>query len=753
MPQYNHMQLPEGKTKERERMERLLEGLNHHLRQKFHDYLKARHDKEYEWESAIKQYEGEWDPADLEKIELALSMDKSRTMPISVNITRSKTNIAIARMKDIQFPTGGDFNFFLKPAPLTPVQKAMLNQQKPDPQMEFAAAERGVDPSTLPAPAQMVQEQQAQNIERAPKMERLLRNRMINAEYGRKARLAIEDLCIKGTAIVKGPTIQDKKYRRYESQTSSSGLEVQVLREEFMAEPSVERVDPLYFFPDPSARLPEEVEDCFELHPMSKADMIELLKNPAFIPEKIRKVLEEDPDQSHVPDIVSRTSQEKSNAGQRKRYWVREYHGPLDKRVLFDAEMIDEKALEDTAAQFTGEVWYCGREIIRLSLSHIEGEDQLPYGITVWEKDPNSVFGHGCPFLLKNAQRVANQAYLMLLDNASLTAGPQIVLNREMIEPANKGDYGIEPMKVWFMTEYGANVQEAMQFIDIPAQMQGISQIMDTAMQFADMESSTPLYQQGEMPSGNNTTSGMAMIMSATNIVQKAASMNWDDYITKPLVQRFYHYEMQYGDDPDVKGDFEVEVGGATERIEAQIRAQEIERMLGLAGSNEEFMMNVDANKAFRALADNTRTGDVLRTVQEVEQMKAEQAQAAQQQAESNPELIKAQAAMITAQSRQAEAQAKAQLDNARQQMAAMEVQARYEAQVAEAQSRQNQATLEYQAKLAQIAADQQKTMAELTKDLQIADMQHAMKLDLAEIDFAKMEREIEVKAEYGTGI
>lgn len=752
MPLQNHLQLPEEKTKERDRTERLLEGIAHSLRQKFHEFANARRDKEDEWENAIKQYEGEWEPADLEKIERALGAGNYTSQPISVNITRSKTNIAIAKMKDIQFPTGGDFNFFLKPAPLTPVQKAMLNQHEPDPQMQLAAAERGVDPGTLPAPSQMVQEQVTLNVDRAPKMERLLRNRMINAEYGRKARLAIEDLCIKGTAVVKGPTIQEKKYRRYESATASSGTEVQVLKEEFLTEPSVERVDPLYFFPDPSARLPEEVEDCFELHPMSASELIELLKNPAFIKENIKKVLEEDPDGQGVPDIVARTSQEKSNA-KRNRYWVREYHGPLDKRVLLDAEMIDQEMFDDPAARFTGEVWYCNKDVIRMSLSHIEGEDGLPYGISVWEKDPNSVLGHGSPYLLKNAQRVVNQSYLMLLDNASLTAGPQIVLNREMIEPANKGDYGIEPMKVWFMTEYGANVQEAMQFINIPAQMDGIAQIMDTAMQFADMESSTPLLQQGEMPSGNNTTTGMAMVMSATNIIQKAASMSWDDYITKPLVQRFYHYEMQYGEDPEVKGDFEVEVGGATERIEAQIRAQEIERILGLAGSNEEFMMHLDANKAFRALADNTRTGDILRTVQEVEQMKQEQAAAAQQQAESNPEVIKAQAAMITAQARQAEAQARAQLDQAKQQLATMEVQARYQGTVAESQARQNQAALEYQIRMAQLAADQQKTVAELQRDLQLKDMESQMKLQLAEIDFAKMEREIEVKAEYGTGI
>jgi hypothetical protein len=486
---------------------------------------------------------------------------------------------------------------------------------------------------------------------------------------------------------------------------------------------------------------------------MSASDLRELTKNPAFIPSQISRVLEQDPDGTDVPDIVIRTSREKSNANVNNRYWLREYHGVLDKEVLHDAGLISQEDLDDSLLQFTGEVWYTGRTVIRLSLSHIEGEDALPYGVATWEKDPNSLFGHGVPYLLRNAQRTVNNAYLMLLDNASLTSGPQIVLNREMIEPADKNDYGIEPMKVWFLTEYAADVREAMQFVNVPAQMEGISQIIDSAMQFADIESSTPLIQQGEMPTGNNTTTGLAMIMSATNIIQKAASMNWDDYITKPLVSRFYHYEMQHGEDPEVMGDFEIEVGGATERIEAQIRAQEIERMLGLASSNEEFMLHVDPNKAFRALVDNTRTGDILRPVAEVNQKIAEMQQAMQQQQQNDPEIIKAQAAMIQAQARKEESTANAQLKNAQQQLAAMEMQAKYQSQVAESQARQNQATLEFQARMAELAAKKEITVAELQAQLQMKNLEAAMELQLADIDFAKMEREIEVKHEFGEGI
>ena len=753
MPLQQHLMHQDRESDEGEAIDIMLVALGASLSSKFHTYKSARYDKEREWELAMKQYEGEWDPQDLDKIEYALSGRRNGPDPIAVNITRPKANIAISRMKDIQFPTGGDFNFFLKPAPLTVQQKKALAQEEPDSEMQMQAAAQGVPAEQVPSPQQLVEEIQQSNIDRTPAMERKLRARMIYADYGSKARLAIEDMVIKGAGVIKGPTIQNRKYRRYEGAATSEGDPIQVLSEQFSPEPTVERVDPLYFFPDPSARMPNEIEDAFELHPMSKKELRELAKNPAYMREQIEELLEEEPDTYDVPDIVQRTSREHSN-NVSNRYWVREYHGELDKRVLRDADMISEEDFEDSLKEFTGEVWYCQKIVIRLSLSHIDGEDTLPYGVATWERDPNSVFGHGVPYLLRDAQRVVNSAYLMLLDNASLTSGPQVVLNKSMIEPATRdGDYGIKPLKVWFMTEYGADVREAMQFVNIPAQMEGIARIMDTAMQFADVESSTPLMQQGDVPVGNNTTTGLAMIMSATNIIQKAASMNWDDYITRPLVNRFYHHEMQYGEDDTVKGDFELEIGGATERIEAQIRAQEIERMIGLAGSNEEFMMHVDPGKAFRALADNTRTGDVLRSLEEVEALKAEQQQAAQQQQEQNPEMIKAQATMLTAQTQAEVAKADAQFKNAKQEQMAVEAQSRYQSFIAEAQAKQNQASLNYQIELAKLASAKEVSIIQLQKDLQMKDMEHQMNLELKDIDFKKMEREIEVKEEYGSGI
>ena len=754
MPLQQHVQAPDTSTKEGKKVELLLERLGSRLETTYRSYQSARSDKDREWEKSIRQYEGKWDVDDLEKIQRALSIRGELTDPVTVNITRPKTNVAIARMKDIQFPTGGDFNFYIKPAPLTLEIKQALQQDQPDPAMQLQAAEAGIPSDQIPAPQEIAQGIVTTNSTQAPKMEMALRNRMIYAEYGRKARLAIEDLCIKGTAVIKGPTIQNRKQRKYSSTTTGVGNTIQQLETTFIAEPSVERVDPLLFFPDPSARQPHEIEDAFELHPMSIKDLVELTKNPAFITDNIKKVLENGPDGTDIPDVVQETSFGYGANKVNNRYWVREYRGMLDKQVLFDSEVITEEDFDDPLQTYMGEVWFTDKKVIRMSLSHIDGEDNLPYGVTVWEKDPSSVLGHGVPYLLRNAQRVVNNAYLMLLDNASLTSGPQIVLNKEMIVPASQDeDYTIEPMKVWFLTEYGSDVREAMQFVDIPAQMEGISQIIDTSMQFADVESSTPMIAQGDVPVGNNTTTGLAMVMSATNIIQKAASMNWDDNITKPLVHRFYHYEMQYGEDESIKGDFEIEVGGATERIEAEIKSQEIERMLGLASSNEEFMMAVDPGKAFRALVDNTRTGDLLRSPEEVESLKAEQAAAAEQAGQTDPEAIKAQAAMIQAQARMETAKSE---DAYRKQQLQQELQSsqlRYAGESQLAQARNNDAQAKERVAMAKLALEEGKTIAQIKKELDLAEINYDLKLELGEMDFQKMEREIEVKNKFGTGI
>lgn len=763
MPSNAHIQQPESK-KQKSKLEALLTSLGNALEHKFSSYRGARELKENEWALAVKQYEGLWDEQDIAKIEMAFNQGYNREnedLPPSVNITRPRTIAAIAKMQDIQFPTGGDYNFQLQTAPLSEAMRAALGDDNVTSAQRTEFVRMGLSPDEAPSPAQVAQARIDEEAEACRLMEESLRQRLIDAKYGNKGRRAINDLAILGTGIIKGPVLDRKMKRVYTLAEGSGGETIQVLDSVENELPELYRVDPRLFYPTPAARVPEEIVDCFELHLLDKSRLIELAASPAFMKDQIREVLKHGPDSKEVPSSITETHNNIRNQATPSTYVVKEYHGCLDKEVLFSAGKITQEEYDDPLQEYFGEVWVCNKHVIRISLNAMEGADRVPYSLACWEMDPASVFGHGVPFLLRHPQRVVNNAYMLLLENAALTSGPQIVLNREMIEPADPdGSYDIVPQKVWVNTDLGGDVREAMQFVDVPSAMGGISQIIDMAIQFADMESSTPQIAQGEMPVGNNTMSGMARVFSAYNVNQKRASMNWDDNITLPMIERLYHYEMQYGENEAVKGQYVPCIGGATERIDAEMRSTELERMLGLASQDPDFKLQLDPTKAFRELVTLTRVGDILRSSKEVEEERARVSQEAAQAQQENPQGQAAQAQIIQAQARVQEAQMKAEIAMAelqfKQQEAMQNAQlkaAELQMKMQESESRLMLAQAEREAAMMKLAAEREISIAELQANFATSQQEMQVAREKMQQEREQFNTEISVKMQTGEGI
>jgi hypothetical protein len=763
MPERIDINSPQGtedspKAKPMTKKQAMLLAVGARMEAKFQEYSGAREEKEQEWVRSIRQHEGIWDSDERTKVEKAFDVPLDKAPP-PVNITRPKTNIAISRMQDAQFPVGGDFNFYLEPTPVPSVIAEALAVEDVDPIMEAEAAALGASPEGMPTPKQVATDIIDQTAEAARLMSLEIQDDLVETGYGAKARLAIEDLAILGSAVIKGPVLSPHIRRIYEPAEDSDGQTVQILGVE--AEPRIEvfRVDPRLFYPDPNARLAEELEDAFELHIMKPTDLQNLAETKGFMRSQIKEAFLRGPAHTPLPNSISDTAYLHANTMIKNRFMVKEYHGPLEKQLLFDGGVIDEEAFEDPLTAYFGEIWLCNGIVIRMAIDFIEGVHKVPYGIASWERDPSSVFGHGVPFLLRNSSRVVNNAYLLMLENAGLTSGPQIVLNKEMIEPAAPGgSYDIEPHKVWLMTEYGADVREAMQFVNVPSQMDGISQIIDMAMAFSDMESSTPQIQQGDMPSGTNTLTGFGKIMSATNIHQKRASMNWDDQITKGLIERHYHYRMQYGENPNAKGDAKVRIGGATERIDSEIRAQELERLIGLSQSSPNFEAQIDPAKAFRQLATLTRAGDILRTTDEV-QAELDKQEAAGQQAPdaqamlAQAALTKAEAARLEAETKQQQVALEGQISQGKMQLEQAKIQGSLQLQAQEVFARAQQASDERELEIIKMANDRELSVAELQAKLSIAAEDKDAKMQKIAADMRKFTEEIEVKHKFGEGI
>jgi hypothetical protein len=295
--------------------------------------------------------------------------------------------------------------------------------------------------------------------------------------------------------------------------------------------------------------------------------------------------------------------------------------------------------------------------------------------------------------------------------------------------------------------------------VNVPTQQDSIASIIEMSLNFADLESSIPQILQGEIPQGNNTTfGGMAMVLTASHIIQQRISERWDDYITVPIVERFYHYEMQYGDDDSIKGDYEVMAGGATERIDKQIKSQELEKIMGMAATNELYMEQLDLGEAFREWVTTTRVGNILKSREVIEQERAAAAQAAAQA--PDPVLMEAEARMKQAEAAMAKIELDREIKNREFELRAAIEEARVDKESRETVAREQENLIKLQiAQMAredmlnQLAAEQQKTQAQIAKDLQISVMTEETKRLLKQADLDKFNTEIALAKQTGEGI
>jgi hypothetical protein len=355
-------------------------------------------------------------------------------------------------------------------------------------------------------------------------------------------------------------------------------------------------------------------------------------------------------------------------------------------------------------------------------------------------------------WMMRDAQRVAKSGWQMLLDNAGLSSGPQMVIHREMIQPAD-GEWEVAPHKLWFLTEYGQNVQEAFQFFYVPNNQQQIAGVVEMAMNFGDLESESPMIMQNLVPQANNTASGQAMMLTIGNVTQRDKSQMWDDYVTRPLIEGYYHWNMQYNEDEKIKGNFEIELAGATESIDAQMKSQEIERILALAMQNPEYMLHIDANEAFREIVAASRVGKrIIRSKEEAEAQAQQMAEQAEQQG-PDPDAMRAESTLIREQTRQQEAQMDMQFKQAEMQQKQQIAQMEYDKAMAESQAKTLEVNTNREINLLKMALDNDTTLQKLMQDYDLKTTEQLMKLAIEESKQEQQAKELEIKRQTGSGI
>jgi hypothetical protein len=695
---------------------------------KLRNRISNRNVKQSEWLECSHLYYGSL-YSTVDYAETPFAGSNNRKSRPDFNIVRTKCDAAIAQCIDMQFAIG-EKNWDLWPA---------ANNSEPSAALKAQA---------------MSQEIEAQ---------------LDSCRYAYQSRLAIMDRIVLGTGVLKSP-VNTGKVKTVYRQDSFTGTWITAT--EVVYSPIVERVDPWMFFPDDTVSDPDKIMDAIQIHPMSAYELLEYRNHEGYEKGIIDEVLKEAPSTYHEASFVEYQKLVSANPALFKnKYCVIEYHGPIKKEYLQNAGITP--AYETPLEDYFGEVWVVNGKVIRLELENIEGSFETPYAVCPWKHDPSSVFGFGHPLTMKDQQRVVTQTWHMILDNASLSSGPQGAIQKRFIIPAD-GEWNMAPRKMWHLTDPTMKVQDAIQFFNVPNVMENLVPVLNMAREFSDEESATSALAAGlESTQLGASATGDMMAMKNSTVLLDAASEEWDDRVTSKVIRRMYAWNMQYNDKQDIKGNFSIDVRSANEYKNKQIHVRDIEKLSVETGQNPQLAkwIKPDELTHLRLALMTLPTRNLLRTEAEAEAWEKQQAA---QAAQNDPNAMKAQVEMAKLEvakqklaSEEQRSQIELQIEQMRLSMEARVLEMKEQVSMANnqamamaAQASVLKAELDYQAKLAALQLKSAESGVntqvdafkyQTDKQLEIAQAKQQAIIDNREMDI--YEEEIKLKKEGKTGI
>lgn len=557
---------------------------------------------ERRWLTDLQQYHGIYDP------ETQTKLKKGKKSRQFINATAPKTDTMSARLMDLLFPTD-DKNWGIGP---TPVPEMAANAKKAA--RARALAEQQVDEMEAEQPEQ---EDQPPNPEldrarrlaleairidteirgtmaearrRADAMAEEIDDQLKECGYQAAMRDLIEDACKLGTGIAKGPVKGDarqswSKIDDPTAATDAAGQPVEIYELQMADDPApaFHRVDPWHCFPDPDARTPGESESWYERHLLKRKGLQRLAKQPGFDPDAIRRVLK-GASRSALPqfiaDLRSITGESQADTA-RDYYTVWEFHGPLEASEIETlATMFDQPDMlppeeSDPLDEVNVCLWFCQGEVLKFGIYPLDSNEPI-YSVFNLKKDEAGIFGYGIPFIMRQPQSALNAGWRMMLDNAGLSTGPQIVVDTRYVEPADNS-WELTPRKVWKVRADAPQGVEPFRTYTITSNQQELAGIIELASKFIDEVTGMPMIAQGEQ--GQQTTQtmgGMSILMNSANVVFRRIVKNFDDDMTTPNIRRLYHWNMQHSPKDYIKGDMKVDARGSSVLLVREMQAQNL---------------------------------------------------------------------------------------------------------------------------------------------------------------------------------
>lgn len=592
----------------------------------------------------LEQYHGQYDPDTQGELDKRKGASK-----VFLNRTRPKTNAMKSRLWNLLFPTD-DRNWSIQPTPvpemvetsgevrglLTDAEDTFADHERrlrqaekegrEDEAQELAAGMEQIDQilSEAQEEADRLAEVQTEAKRRARLMELEIEDQFKTSRYQAECRKVIEDACKIGTGVLKGPVKAHKLRVRWRQ-----GENGQYIREEIADNrPGAHWVDPWSFYPSMGIQEVADSEGIYVRHLMTRAKLRKFAKLPGVDADEVRALLEAGPSTSDIPsylndlrNITGNTDIETNNL-----FAVWEYTGALEPediqllaRHKGDAATYQDAEELDPLAEMHVRVFFCHGKLLRFDIHPLDSNECV-YSVFNLEKDETSPFGFGIPYLIRDPQRIVNAAKRMMMDNAGLAVGPQIIINKKLIEPEDN-DYSLAPMKIWLRKSSEETGQKPFEAISIDSHQAELAAIIAMSSQDIDDETGIPKIAEGEQGANiTKTAQGMALLMNSANVLFAQFVKNFDDDVTVPTVTRFYEWNMQFNDKEAIKGDFEIDARGSSVLLVREMQANNMMMIMDRYSDHPTYGPMMKPKNAFENLlrAHMIPTDEILKTEAEI---------------------------------------------------------------------------------------------------------------------------------------
>jgi hypothetical protein len=703
------------------------------------------------------------------------SKDRAPTRStIFVQVTRAKTNSAAARLADVVQP-GDERNFSINPTtePSLPrfVTLAAANDSPAGgsaaPQMPSGPATgpegqpaggqqpaqgaatmpgpgaTGGAPAAAPgaAPAQPLSpideatrkliEEYTEAKKRAEAMQKTIDDALGECDYDAEVRKAIHDAALLGTAVMEGPVVVNRTRKVWTKKVDPQGTGeywTQEVKTEF--KPASFRLDPRFFVPDPQAG--ENVQNgrgALKYRKLSEKQVRDLAEQPAYVREQLRKVIEEGPKPSTALTEIYGDAEDQAALAGDSMYELWTYWGEADREDCIAAGV---EVPKDDLESISVCIEMINSTVVRAFLNPLV-DGKLPFDTFAWERRPGLLWGYGVPTLMRAQQRVINAAWRMILDNAGVSSGPQIIMKQGAVQPAD-GNWTLYSRKLWLANDDVDDVTKAFATFEIPSRQKELQAIIEMAEKLSDQETSVPFADQGDVGTGAaESVGGMQMRQNLRNVMLRRQVKNFDDGLTKPHIRAYYDYHMEYSEREDIKGDFAVFPLGSSTLVKADIQNQAITNMLALGG-NPVYSPFINLKNLFkRALkAQHIDPTDVMNDDAEIARIQ----EAAAKNAPKDPRLEAA----------EVRANADIERTKAQVQMNEMVVKAKEAATNADAQLRLEMLRSEREIEMMKLAQKENVSLETIRAQLAATGIKERSKQDM-------QARELELAAARGEGI